>query len=145
MSSLTATDILSAIAQLLLASPVAPLVSNRIRPLTAATTDKLPLLTYQEATGETFDTMQGSATWEKITLQLDVFAADYATAKAILLAIKGSPGNPGALQNFSGVVGDVTIGIARWKDDLDATEPPDIGQESSIVRLQSTYSIIFHV
>jgi hypothetical protein len=143
--SVVAADPLQAIAQLLLGSAVAPLVSGRIRPLTAATTDHLPLLTYQEASGETFDTFQGSATWEKITVQLDAFAGDYATAKSILAAIKGTSANPGVLHNFSGVVGNVTIGIARWKDDFDASESPDIGQEMPIVRLQSNYAIIFHV
>jgi ABC-type amino acid transport substrate-binding protein len=142
--SVVAADILQAIAQLLLASAAAPLIANRIRPLSAATTDVLPLLTYQEAAGETFDHMTGSATWEKITLQLDAFAADYATAKSILAALKGRPGNPGALHNFRGVVGNVTIGIARWKDDFDATEAPDIGQETPIIRLQSNYQVIFH-
>jgi hypothetical protein len=142
--SQTAIDILSAIAQLLLASPVADLVNDQIRPLSAATADRMPLLVYQRAEGETFDTMQGSATWEKAIINLHAYAADYATAQSILIAMKGTPGNPGALHNFKGVIGNVTIGIIRWKGDVDASEAPDIGQEAPIVAPGANYFVIFH-
>jgi hypothetical protein len=142
--NVVAIDILSAIAQLLLASPVADLVNDQVRPLSAATADRLPLLVYQQAEGETFDTMQGSATWEKATINLHAYAPDYATARSILIAMKGTPQTAGALHNFSGVVGNVTIGIIRWKGDVDASEAPDIGQEAPIVAPGANYSVIFH-
>jgi hypothetical protein len=143
--SVVAADIFQAVSQLLLGNAaLAAVLKDRVRPLSAATTDVLPLMTFEEAEGETFDTMQGSATWEKITLQFHVFAGDYGTAKAILRLMKGVPGTPGILHNFTGVVGDVTIGVARWKGDVDASEAPNIGQENTIVAPGARYFIIFH-
>lgn len=135
--SVTATDCASAIAQLLLASALAPLVKNSIRPLNAATTDRRPFVTYQAVETEEFEHMTGTASWSKMTLQLDFFSDDYATAQSLLAAAKTE------LKNFSGSTGDVTIGICRHKSDSDETELPDIGEEQPIIRLQSNYLVIY--
>ncbi len=81
---------------------------------------------------------------ERLTICFHAYAEDYATAKAVLAAMKGTPGNS-ALQNFRGTVGGVQIGRAWWKGNIDSSEAPDIGQENSIASPGANYLVLYHV
>lgn len=130
-------DIQDAVVSLLIGSNVNTLTNGVIRPLTAATLDVRPILTYSVSATEFFNTFSGSASWRKATFQLDTFADGYQTAQTIVEAATT------LLHNYVGTIEDIQIGIMKHLDDTDASEPPDIGQENSIIRIQSSYSILY--
>jgi len=141
-------DITSAIAQLLLQADIADIQDSygvyRISPLAGAETDIRPYLTYALTATDHYDTYTGSLPWSKAHIQIDCFSDVYADAESILDDVRG------ALKDIAAITvlapdgsKDIYIGWSKWREDADASEPPDVGQGHSIIRLQSNYEIMY--
>lgn len=114
-------------------SGLAALVGGRIYPLILPQDPALPAVTYQKVSESSEYIHDGVSSIRKGRLQLDCWAATYATAKAVAAQVKAS------LHRFSGVLGGaggVQVGGAWIEDETDFYEPdPPIYRVSVDVRL----------
>lgn len=98
------------------ATAVAALVSSRVYPLRAPDGVAAPFIVYQRISGVRWRTLSGACGIAQPRIQIDVYAATYAGAKALASAVRV------ALDGYRGIVAGVRIGGITLETDQDLLE-----------------------
>jgi hypothetical protein len=93
------------------------LAEDRIYPMTAPQNAATPFITYQRISGPRLRSLLGASGQANPRIQIDVYGASYASAKAVAEQVRL------ALDNFRGTVAGVVIRACSLESDRDLIDP----------------------
>lgn len=117
--------------KLLDTSSIFNIVGSRIFPLTMPQGESFPCLIYQEQTRESNDTKSGASTFDKVAIQIDVYASTYKSAKALAEHVRT------ALDRYSGTLEGTTFDQVVFVDESDE----GLQEEHRVFRVLQSYQI----
>lgn len=122
---------------------IAAIVEDRIYPSVAPQSAGYPRITYARTSSRRIRSLKGPSSNLSVALvQVDCWALTYKQSKQLSAAVRGNS-DGGALDGFSGLMGDIQVQYASVDDDADDVEEPVHGDEATVYRVRMDVRLWF--